>query len=340
MQIVDARSGHMLLTVAPSYPPAVSSSDGGGYSPIQAPGLAEVRGRTLAFAPFGVSVPGQGTTPGYDAVQIVAVDTTLDQRAWTATFPDASGAAWGGAGMGLAVTLVGVQGDVAIISVTTEDHASVYAFDLATRKLLWEQDNFMALALAGDEVIGSGGTSASASYTRQQVTALGISNGQQRWSQLDVYNLKASTASPTLIAVTANDYNSGHGFLKLLNAATGATVQTWDGDQAGTTCTYDGIDTSVCSSDSAVFAVNPTTGALMWQLPDTAANRIAPTVTTVWHGLIYGTTASGPVVLDAKTGKDRNDSPGVAPSVVDSNVAIALDPSGTDNSVRAFAATG
>ncbi|WP_370063176.1 hypothetical protein [Streptacidiphilus sp. MAP5-3] len=341
MQVVDTRSGRGLLTVAPSYASTVSNDTGVNESPIQAPGLTVVDGKTLAITPFAVSVPGHGTSSGYDAVQIVAVDTTLNQQAWTATFPDIPGSAWGESGMGLAVTLLGVDGTIAVISVTTEDHSSVYAFDLSARKLVWQQDNFMAMTLAAGNVIGSGGASASSSYTRQQVTALNISTGHQSWSALDVYGLQASTASPTLVAIAANDYNSGDSFFKLLNATTGATVQTWSSDGTDTTtCTFDDIDTTVCSGSSTVLAINPTTGATLWQLPDAATNRIAPTVTDVWHGLIYGTTPNGPVVLDAKTGKDRNDTPGVAPSLVDSNVALALDPAGTDNSIHAYAAIG
>jgi outer membrane protein assembly factor BamB len=81
----------------------------------------------------------------------------------------------------------------------------------------------------------------------------------------------------------------------------------------------------VCSGviTNRVFAVDATSGAFLWQLPDSAANRVAPTVTAVWHGAVYGYTDNGPLVLDARTGADRDDSPGAAPNVVDGFVGIA-----------------
>jgi outer membrane protein assembly factor BamB len=70
------------------------------------------------------------------------------------------------------------------------------------------------------------------------------------------------------------------------------------------------------------FAVDGTTGKVLWQLPDKKANRTAPNITGTYDGMVYGTTANGPVVLNARTGKDVNDSPGTAPIVTDPDVGI------------------
>ncbi|MFD7446617.1 hypothetical protein [Streptomyces sp. NPDC059909] len=37
----------------------------------------------------------------------------------------------------------------------------------------------------------------------------------------------------------------------------------------------------------------------------------------VWHGAVYGVTTDGPVILDARTGKDREVRPGAVPFEVD-----------------------
>jgi hypothetical protein len=39
-------------------------------------------------------------------------------------------------------------------------------------------------------------------------------------------------------------------------------------------------------------------------------------VTAAWHGAVYGTAGDKPLVLDAKTGVDREPSPGLAPAAV------------------------
>ena len=53
-------------------------------------------------------------------------------------------------------------------------------------------------------------------------------------------------------------------------------------------------------------------------------------MTAVWHGLIYGSTANGPVILDARTGQDKVTSPGADPSIVDAYVGIEVDPTGKE----------
>jgi hypothetical protein len=75
---------------------------------------------------------------------------------------------------------------------------------------------------------------------------------------------------------------------------------------------------------------------LLWQLPDEQANRIAPSVTTAYDGEVYGITESGPVVLNARTGLDVNDSPGIGPVTVDPDLGIA--DSGQDNGLDAYPA--
>lgn len=84
----------------------------------------------------------------------------------------------------------------------------------------------------------------------------------------------------------------------------------------------------VCASFDGVLAFDATNAKMFWQLPDEAANRVAPTVTAVWHGAVYGGTANGPVVLDATTGADRSTAPGAAPSWVSEFGGIALDDQG------------
>ncbi|MFE9120414.1 hypothetical protein [Streptomyces sp. NPDC007172] len=73
-----------------------------------------------------------------------------------------------------------------------------------------------------------------------------------------------------------------------------------------------------------VYGVEPSTGKVAWQLPDTQADRIAPKITTAWRGRVYGTTPNGAIALDARTSKDVP-SPHVAPLLVNESTGIVLN---------------
>lgn len=62
-------------------------------------------------------------------------------------------------------------------------------------------------------------------------------------------------------------------------------------------------------------------GKALWQIAGTSG-RVAPTVSTAWHGAVHGITTNGAVILDARTGADRVDLPGAAPQVVDGYVGL------------------
>lgn len=235
----------------------------------------------------------------------------------------------------LAATIVGSHDTTAFVSVTTPDHGVVFAVNTVTRQMLWQKDHLRASAVAGDTVLGL----TPQGSVQEQVTALSTADGAVRWTLTNLYQTNISPAGPGFVAVAGSDYASGKGFLRLLNAATGTDVVPTDhintGKGGGTvrTCRYDEVSVTVCADDGAsdvhqVIGLDAVSGKVLWQLPDPTANRTAPAVTTVWHGAVYGTTANGPVVLDAKTGSDRENAPGIAPVVVNAAAGLAVDPSG------------
>ena len=109
--------------------------------------------------------------------------------------------------------------------------------------------------------------------------------------------------------------------------ARGAEVRTVDVGSSYTPprCVWDEAATTVCGGDTRVFAVDATTAAPLWELPDPGANRVAPRLTTAWHGAVYGTTVNGPVVLDARTGADRDTRPGAAPVLVNAYLGLGAE---------------
>ncbi|MFF5554001.1 outer membrane protein assembly factor BamB family protein [Streptomyces olivaceoviridis] len=88
-------------------------------------------------------------------------------------------------------------------------------------------------------------------------------------------------------------------------------------------CRDDGRRTIVCGTDRVVVAYDDRSGKKLWKLPDEAAGRVAPGVTAVRHGIVYGTTDNGAVALDARTGRDRTTDLSIAPEYVGRGFGLA-----------------
>lgn len=327
--VVDTRTGRQLATIRPHHQPQPVNKSGGPVA--GAPVITTVQGTTLALATFVVNVPGHGTTPGHKAVELLAVDTATHKLAWRMTMRQAESF------RPQLAQVVGVQGTTAIVNVappgTAPDSGStIHAVDLSTRTVRWSHDKAQAKALAGNRVIGTvpaGGT------LEQQLTAWTVSDGRPQWKTVTGRNLRVQTGGPSLLAVSGTDYGTSKPFFALVDPANGTTLDRSDGSGATAHCTFDQVAILVCSRGGGigatrqVFAIDVNTRKMLWQLP--AAGRIPPRVTTAWHGAVYGSTDSGPVVLDARTGQDRNAQPGAAPVAVNGVTGIAKHPRATSS---------
>ncbi|MGG7576077.1 PQQ-binding-like beta-propeller repeat protein [Streptomyces sirii] len=271
------------------------------------------------LTPFLVEFPGKGTTPSRAGIELDAVDTTTGKAAWTLDLDDLP--SWAGQPATQA-HVIGTTKRNAVISVTNGEHGATYAVDLDGREATWHTDKVAAAAVIGDTAVAV----TSKDSVRQQVIGLDINqDGRQKWSRLDGYELTVRPAGPYLVAVVGIDYNSGDSIGVLLKPV-GSKAADLTGDPSGLTCHYDDASVTVCQTEeSRTLALDATTGKELWSLPEKGGNRVAPTVTAAWHGVVYGTTSNGPVTLDAKTGADRNTSPGAAPVAVDAYTGVALD---------------
>ncbi|HEX3733487.1 MAG TPA: PQQ-binding-like beta-propeller repeat protein [Mycobacteriales bacterium] len=295
------------------------------------PPLLSDDGKTVIVA-VPVTEPGAGTTPSHQAISVLAANSDTGRPKW-ATKVAVSDAVSGGDGNG-AITSVVAATDKAVIVTYRNDKATTAAINPSDQRILWQRDQYEAGTVTGDLVVGIDANVAENS-SMVQATALDLVKGDQRWvgaarsSQVTIV-----PANSALVVVDRADYGSGDADLLFLDPKTGQQKASYFKDRAfggGSTlgpCQYDQRSVVVCSPFEGVTAYDATSGKQLWQLPDKAANRVAPGVTAVWHGAVYGSTSNGPVILDALTGKDRSASPGAAPHWVSEYGGIGLDPQG------------
>jgi hypothetical protein len=306
-----------------------------------------VPGAGLVLAASATTVPGSGTTPPGLALELLAVTRTATDTpavSWTAAAP----LPWveGQRSVRTAVVGVAAAGDghrVAVLRATTSTHRASVAVDLDTRRVLWVADGIDAGAVLdgrapdgeplpgavvppgsrGATVVGAavppGGGSG---YTASSVVGLDVLTGARRFVADDgATSLTVTRSGPSSVTVGGRRSGNAQAFLSVL-AADG----TPRGDIAlGTAssaprCVWDEADVTVCSGPNRTFALDADSATMLWSLP--AAGRVPPQLTTAWHGAVYGTTVNGPVVVDGRTGRDRNPSPGAAPLVVDAYLGV------------------
>ncbi|MFJ6722240.1 PQQ-binding-like beta-propeller repeat protein [Streptomyces sp. NPDC091259] len=282
----------------------------------------------LVLAPFVTRQAGVGTQAPRTSTELVAADAATGKLAWRTSVPvpdwtkDVSGR--------LAVSVVGTAGNVAVFTITHEDvvyaASTSYAVDLTTHRVLWSRDMLKASAIAGGVVVGEERKFPTDDYS----TAVGydLASGAERWRGEELYAVDMQPAGPNLVFLTArskSDYRLT--YRRFLDPATGAVKQNGL-PPGGPRCDHDGAAAVVCFGGDHVVGFDATTGATLWQLPDNAAGRIAPQVTSVWHGRVYAKTGNGTVALDARTGADMPTQPGIAPDLVNGYTGIAIDSSG------------
>lgn len=303
------------------------------------PWVEHLQGQQVALVGYVVQLPGQGTTPPSGAVEVDAVNASA-HRLWriVAPLPGQPADLVGDP----TVEFVGASGDDAVAVVGDgEDNYRTVAFDITHRKVAWQSGSFLAGTVVGETVVGTldtttqSGLGSHAQSDALHVSALSLQTGKVDWEQAQqVSAANVQQAAPDSALMEATDFGSGDDVISLLHADNGkgkvlARQQASSGGQGSPwDCQFDGRLTVVCGDTEgtqgvAAFAVDGSTGNVLWQLPDKKANRIAPNITAVYRGKVYGTTSNGPLVLDARTGRDVNDSPGVAPLLVDQDVGIA-----------------
>jgi outer membrane protein assembly factor BamB len=331
---------------------AVWATDGGRLlrvdsSGTEIPGPAAPPGRHVAGRPVATPdgtvlvgaasvVPGSGTTPPGLSVELLAYDAATGALRWSAptVLP------WADRPPAVTLRVAGVAAGVAVLTAGTDTRRTALGVDLTTRGVLWTADGVAVDALLADgpaagTALGVATTPGeSRAYASSTVVGLDVVTGLRRFGGGEVLRApEITSAGPGLAVVSgrtaATTLAAPAATLRFVDAR-GATVRTVDVGRSYTPprCVWDEAATTVCGGDTRVFAVDATTAAPLWELPDPVANRVAPQLTTAWHGAVYGTTVNGPVVLDARTGADRDTRPGAAPVLVNAYLGVGAETTG------------
>ena len=308
--VTDLLTGQALATLSPQYPPVQRPGRLGKQPAGHTPHLVQRGGKPAVVVPYAVQGPASGTTTAKQAVQLLIADAgtgeQLAELSVAATPAEGDGDFTAVAGE--YVTVVGAQANTLVLTVGRQVTIGV---DLTTGSVLWRNTALQAATVLDDTVVGITAPNAS---DQQKVIGVGVADGTRRWSTANLRNPELAAAGPAYAVLLAEQdggkrlYARISGDGKLADRATGAY-------SPGLACRYDQAAVTVCATGaSLVFALDATSGKPLWQLP--ATGRTAPTVTAAWHGAVYGTVGDKPLVLDAKTGVDREPSPGLAPVAV------------------------
>lgn len=298
---------------------------------------------TIVAAAFMTIIQGSGTTSDQSALTVVGLDAETGEQRWSVQSPTALDA------MDTADSVTTVYGfnDDVVMAGATGWAAYSAVWGIADGAVRWEPEydeygqptmypvsfhdgtfvmNGAAIAGTPEEPIGG-------------VVGYSTADGSEVWriedSDEDVIWKELMTVSPTLDAIfteifTGAEWVNG---IRTFDPATGAIATPLDelplNGVSAPVCTFDGRDVSVCVDFSYLFALDATTGALLWQLPDPAQpEREAPTVRTAYHGLVYTRSSNGAVILDARTGQDVVTDPGNDPFAVNEYGGLVLGESG------------
>ncbi|WP_329460913.1 outer membrane protein assembly factor BamB family protein [Streptomyces sp. NBC_01431] len=318
LEAVDTATGSSRWKVGTTNP----VEQGGFGTPRAAPLVVAGQSGATVFAAYDRTIAVQGTALARAVIEVLAVDARSGKAVWHGEFMPAPSARFEGRGLAADGNVAPqvIAADTSAVVVTAAE--TTYALDRSTGALRWKQRDFRAVSVS-DGVVAGGESSG---YEHGQLAGFALDSGQRRWTAVNTASrVGASAAGRGLLA--GNDRET----LVLVDARTGAERARYaDGGHKHVhpwRCLWDTQSLVLCRDQlggqvNALVVFDTSTVRKVWALPD-ASGRIVPEVTAVWHGAVYGRTGNGPVVLDGRTGKDRDTRPGAAPFEVDQYAGLA-----------------
>jgi hypothetical protein len=221
--------------------------------------------------------------------------------------------------------------------------------DAGSGAIWWTAPNIQPVGVDDDVVISV----QSADYSGDW-NGIGLhgSDGTQSWN-VGFGSTAVTTQPPTLVVASAGRaVVTNNGNTTLIDTTTGKTVTTLaDPDPAllnlgFNDCQFDDRTTLACwetqgqdNPPAAIAGFDSHDGHSLWNVTNHDPNRATVTVTCVYNGVIYGNAQHGPVELDARTGNDLIDNPGLAPTQVTPGWGLVTDLTSQTHPTTAYRAT-
>ncbi|MFF4433836.1 PQQ-binding-like beta-propeller repeat protein [Streptomyces sp. NPDC001513] len=309
MEAIDTQTGEPRWEARPK-----NAAEKGGFGSDRASPLVSADGKTV-YAAWNRWVKGEGTAPGRAVIEVLAVDTVTGKTAGSAEIPAAPSST------GLSATPIGadeilaarvIGADATTVVVTAAD--TTYAVDPVAGTVRWKKADFLAVVLADGIIAGGERTG----FREGRLTGLSVTSGDQRWTISDAKR-PAGVGSGLLTAVLGAK-------TLVVDAVKGEQRLALDG---GWGCRYDQQSLVLCSggatgSGRGIAVFDATSLEKRWALPD-GSGRNVPRVSGFWHGAVYGeVVADESLVLDGRTGQDRETSAGAAPTEIDQFGGVAF----------------
>jgi outer membrane protein assembly factor BamB len=346
VQAIDLRTGAVTATIRPAGPPGASASSkpprsasrfGRNTVPGSAPVVGTLNGRTVILVAYLEARAARGPGASSLALEIDVIDPRSQRRVQAVRVP-ASGQPEGRGGRVAsvqgAVQVVGISGRTVVITRRRAYATPItVAVGLGQKKKLWSTTRLTPAAVSGQILLAARAVPRTG---KTRLVGVDVASGATRWrgDRTLTGPPPVGGAGPGLVLIAGTLYANQDSFLSLLDVATGKhrDILEPSGGTPAYTCRYDLAHTSVCTTPSGrqVLAVDAGSGKVLWGIGRHGHNRrVVPQVTAAYHGAVYATTPVGPVVLDARSGRRRNDHPGIAPVLVNSYAGIGLSGNAT-----------
>ncbi|MEU8828895.1 HAD hydrolase-like protein [Streptomyces sp. NPDC048636] len=214
----------------------------------------------------------------------------------------------------LAAQVIGADDDTVVVSANDV----TYAVDRTTSKVRWKKLAFRAVVMADGTVAGG-----IHSPSGDRLVGYTASSGKQRWTIRNASD-PGATGPKLLTGTHANK-------VLVVDVVHGRQRAALEGGG----CQYDGQSLILCTKDSykpGITVFEARSFKKLWALPDNSG-RAVPRVNEFWHGAVYGDLPdhgldAKPVVLDGRTGKDREADPGAAPFEADQYGGVVRNENG------------
>lgn len=293
------------------------------------------------FVAYQTEVRGTGTQADRFPVRVRALDAKTGKTLWTTDLAQRFSDKWD-ARFAPAPRVFAADAEHVVVSELFGLDTFTEVLTAEDGKALWKDPSFVPVAFDGQVLVGQ--AIQAQDYEAVPPVGRAVADGSTRWtlpaspfggSGLVTWDGVPEAGSTHQTYLTA-DFDGANGldpppYVLLYRVADGKRFLGMDADIAGIQhgdCRHDGLRTLVCGTDRAVVAYDARSGRKLWKLPDKAAGRVAPEVTALRHGIVYGRTDNGPVALDARTGRDKATDLAITPEYVGRGFGIA--PKGED----------